>query len=72
MMTSSDLAFQQAKSPLRGPQFLQIVADFCLSRPKSEPRLHHLSPKEQRLLRLAVNRLGEKGQWDLDELKVEF
>ena len=27
---------------------------------------------EQRLLRLAVNRLGEKGQWDLDELKIEF
>jgi hypothetical protein len=35
-------------------------------------RADHLSPKEQRLLRLAVNRLGEKGQWDLDELKVEF
>ena len=35
-------------------------------------RVDHLSPKEQRLLRLAVNRLGEKGQWDLDELKVEF
>ena len=24
------------------------------------------------MLRLAVNRLGEKGQWDLDELKIEF
>jgi DNA modification methylase len=35
-------------------------------------RVDHLSPKEQRVLRLAVNRLGEKGQWDLDELKVEF
>ena len=23
-------------------------------------------------LRLAVNRLGEKGKWDLDELKVEL
>jgi DNA modification methylase len=32
----------------------------------------HLSKGEQRLLRLAVNRLGEKGEWDLDELKIEF
>jgi DNA modification methylase len=35
-------------------------------------RIDHLSEEEQRLLRLAVNRLGEKGQWDLDELKIEF
>jgi hypothetical protein len=35
-------------------------------------RIDHLSDDEQRLLRLAVNRLGEKGQWNLDELKIEF
>lgn len=35
-------------------------------------RIDHLSSAEQRLLRLAVNRLGEKGQWDLAELKIEF
>ena len=35
-------------------------------------RIDHLTTAEQRLLRLAVNRLGEKGQWDLDELKIEF
>jgi DNA modification methylase len=35
-------------------------------------RIDHLSQIEQRTLRLAVNRLGEKGQWDLDELKIEF
>jgi DNA modification methylase len=35
-------------------------------------RIDHLSAAEQRLLRLAVNRLGEKGQWNLDELKIEF
>ena len=35
-------------------------------------RIDHLSEEEQRLLRLAVNRLGEKGKWDLDELKIEF
>jgi DNA modification methylase len=35
-------------------------------------RVDHLTENEQRLLGLAVNRLGEKGRWDLDELKVEF
>jgi hypothetical protein len=32
----------------------------------------HLNEKEQRVLRLAVNRLAEKGDWDLDQLKIEF
>jgi hypothetical protein len=38
------------------------------------PCLHvgHLSATEQRLLRLAANRLTEKGQWDLEELRGEF
>jgi DNA modification methylase len=35
-------------------------------------RIEHLSDAEQRVLRLAVNRLGEKGQWNLPELKIEF
>ena len=35
-------------------------------------RIDHLSQDEQRVLRLAVNRLAEKGQWDLDALKLEF
>jgi hypothetical protein len=35
-------------------------------------RIGHLSPGEQRVLRLAVNRLAEKGEWDLDALKIEF
>jgi hypothetical protein len=35
-------------------------------------RIDHLIDDEQRLLRLAVNRPGEKGQWNLDELKIEF
>lgn len=35
-------------------------------------RIDHLSPDEQRLLRLALNRLGEKGQWDFAELKIEL
>ncbi len=32
----------------------------------------HLTASEQRVLRLAVNRLVEKGQWDLQALKLEF
>ena len=35
-------------------------------------RIEHLSKEEQRVLRLAVNRLAERGQWDLDALKIEF
>jgi DNA modification methylase len=35
-------------------------------------RVDHLNYKEQRLLRLAVNRLAEKGEWDLSQLKIEF
>ena len=35
-------------------------------------RVDHLNATEQRLLRLAVNRLAEKGTWDLEELKAEF
>jgi hypothetical protein len=31
-----------------------------------------LDETEQRLLRIAVNRLAEKGCWDVGELKVEF
>ena len=35
-------------------------------------RVDHLDETEQRLLRLAVNRLAEKGFWDIDELEAEF
>jgi DNA modification methylase len=35
-------------------------------------KIEHLSENDQRVLRLAVNRLGETGQWNLDELKLEF
>ena len=34
--------------------------------------IEHLNPGEQRVLRLAANRLAEKRQWDLDALKIEF
>ncbi len=32
----------------------------------------HLTPQERKLLRLAANRLGEKGSWNLPELKLEL
>ena len=35
-------------------------------------RMHHLSTTEQRVLRLALNRLAERGDWVLEELKIEF
>lgn len=33
-------------------------------------RVGHLTDVEQRTLRLAVNRLGEKGEWDLESTQV--
>jgi DNA modification methylase len=35
-------------------------------------RIEHLSDNEQRVLRLATNRLGETGSWSLEALKIEF
>lgn len=35
-------------------------------------RIGHLNKAEERTLRLAVNRLSEKGDWNLDELQVEL
>jgi DNA modification methylase len=35
-------------------------------------RANHLSASERRLVRIALNRLGEKGSWDFDELKLEL
>lgn len=32
----------------------------------------HLSPVDRRKLALAVNRLGELGEWDISELRIEF
>ena len=35
-------------------------------------RVDHLTASERRLVRMALNRLSEKGSWNLDELKVEL
>lgn len=34
--------------------------------------IDHLSPNELRLARIALNRIQETGEWDLDELSIEF
>jgi DNA modification methylase len=35
-------------------------------------QIEHLNDSEQRVLRLAINRLGETGEWSLEALKLEF
>ena len=50
---------------LEAAKLLGLVAVPCI-------RVGHLTDAEQRTLRLALNRLGEKGQWDVAELKIEF
>jgi DNA modification methylase len=34
--------------------------------------LHHLTPATERAARIALNRLGEKGTWDVETLKIEI
>ena len=34
--------------------------------------VEHLSPTEQRLLSITLNRLGETGRWDEEALRIEF
>jgi hypothetical protein len=35
-------------------------------------RIDHLTDAEQRIMRIASNRLAEKGAWSLDDLKIEL
>jgi hypothetical protein len=53
------------ESRLEAARLLALTSAPCI-------RIDHLSHKEQRLLRLAANRLGEKGSWDVKELQAEF
>ena len=53
------------ESRLEAAKLLGLAAVPCI-------RIDHLTDVEQRALRLTVNRLGEKGEWDLAELKIEF
>jgi DNA modification methylase len=52
-------------SRLEAAKWLGLASVPCI-------RVDHLDETEQRLLRLAVNRLGEKGFWDLGQLEAEF
>jgi hypothetical protein len=49
---------------------IRISAAGPVTRPLCPVR--HLLDAEKQALRLAVKRLGEKGQWNLEELKLEF
>jgi DNA modification methylase len=53
------------ESRLEAARLLALISVPCI-------RIDHLSDDEQRLLRLAANRLGEKGSWDIEELQAEF
>jgi DNA modification methylase len=50
---------------LEAAKLLGLAAVPCI-------RMDHLTDAEQRALRLAVNHLAEKGEWDLAKLKIEF
>jgi ParB-like chromosome segregation protein Spo0J len=58
VVIDGEIRLQAAKS-------LGLVSVPCI-------RVDHLDEVEQRLLRMAVNRLGENGSWDIAELKIEF
>ena len=53
------------ESRLEAARLLELSSVPCI-------RVDHLNENEQRLLRLAVNRLAEKGSWDIAELDAEF
>jgi DNA modification methylase len=53
------------ESTIEAAKLLGLSSMQCL-------RADHLSRDQARVLRLAINRLGETGQWDLQELQQEF
>ncbi len=65
ILIGNDNVVLDGEARLEAAKLLGLLSVPCI-------RVGHLTPIEQRLLRLALNRLGEKGQWDLDELKMEF
>jgi DNA modification methylase len=65
LLIGSDNAVLDGEARLAAAKLLGLSTAPCI-------QVGHLKEQEQRLLRLAVNRLGEKGSWDLAELKIEF
>jgi DNA modification methylase len=65
LLVGKDSVVVDGNSRLEAAKLLGLSSVPCI-------RVDHLDETEQRLLRLAVNRLGEKGFWDIAELKAEF
>jgi len=68
LLVGKDNVVVDGDSRLEAAKLLGLSSVPCI-------RVDHLDKTEQRLLRLAVNRLGEKGSWDIGELEqipVEF
>jgi DNA modification methylase len=65
ILIGKDNGVVDGNSRLEAAKMLGLLSVPCL-------RVDHLDETEQRLLRLAVNRLGEKGFWDVGELEAEF
>jgi Predicted transcriptional regulators len=65
LLVGKDNVVVDGDSRLEAAKLLGLSSVPCI-------RVDHLDETEQRLLRLAVNRLGEKGFWDLGELEAEF
>ena len=65
LLIGKDNVVVDGESRLEAAKLLGLSSVPCI-------RVDHLDETEQRLLRMAVNRLGEKGAWDVGELKAEF
>jgi hypothetical protein len=65
LIVGRDSIVIDGETRLEAAKLLGLAAAPCI-------RVDHLTESEQRLLRLAVNRLGEKGSWDIAELEAEF
>ena len=65
LLVGKDNVVVDGDSRLEAAKLLGLLSVPCI-------RVDHLDETEQRLLRLAVNRLGEKGFWDVAELEAEF
>ena len=65
LLIGKDNVVVDGESRLQAAKLLGLSLVPCI-------RVDHLDETEQRLLRLAVNRLGEKGFWDVGELEAEF
>ena len=65
LLIGNDNIVLDGESRLAAAKLLGLASVPCI-------RVDHLDETEQRLLRMAVNRLAETGSWDVGALKAEF